>query len=132
MSEFRLNRLAKHKKRRKTRSYRNERDKYKIDNRVYTNMNKLTVDYHTNSYFVRSRMENGMSVEQAAKTPINKNREVFDHEGNLFETIEKMCDFYNISIATFRNRRNVYGWTLKAALTTPPQKTGRPRKRKVA
>ena len=36
MSEFRLNKIAKHKKRRKTRSYRNERDKYKIDNRVYT------------------------------------------------------------------------------------------------
>lgn len=128
--EFKLEKLASHgKRKKKERRFLMERDVYQVDDTAYTNMNKLTADYHTNCYFMRSRMENGMTAEEAAKMPINRRyRVVADHNGKTFSCIEEMCEYYNISVATFRSRRNVFGMSLKDALTTPVKKTGRPKK----
>ena len=48
---------------------------------------------------------------------IKKEKKVFDHLGNGFETEKKMCEFYQIAYKTY-NARKRYGWDLTKILTT--------------
>lgn len=41
-----------------------------------------------------------------------------DHLGNRYDTLEEMCNHYNIRVQTYINRRN-RGWSLEGALTRP-------------
>lgn len=41
-----------------------------------------------------------------------------DHKGNQYPTIKEMCEFYGVSVATYKYRL-AQGWTLEAALTDP-------------
>lgn len=43
---------------------------------------------------------------------------MYDHKGNVYETLEDMCEAYNIKPETFTSRIN-RGWMLEEALLTP-------------
>ena len=50
-------------------------------------------------------------------------KECRDHLGNKYPTISKMCESYNIPVATYESRIG-NSWSLEKALTTPLRRTG--------
>lgn len=63
----------------------------------------------------------GWDLEKALTTPAKKNggQVCFDHEGTRYRSESLMCKKYGIERKTF-HWRITNGWSLKAALTTPP------------
>jgi len=58
-----------------------------------------------------------------------RKKEATDHHGNVYPSVEKMCEAYKISYSVFYQRTEVLHWNLEMALTTPIKKrTGKNRK----
>ena len=53
-------------------------------------------------------------------TPISKHA-ITDHEGNKFENLRQMCDFWHTDAAAV-DKRLKHGWKMKQALTIPVRK----------
>lgn len=88
----------------------------------------------------KERAKHNWSIERRLTTPIRKQQNIqttdrnlgipksiqttqernvpIDHLGNKFPSIQKMCDYWGISYATYMSRRNQSGWSVKDALTT--------------
>ena len=68
------------------------------------------------------RIHIGMSQEEALKydklpnTKTRNAKKIKDHLGNEFESVEKLCDYYNIKYNTYYRRVN-FGWDLEKILT---------------
>jgi DNA-binding transcriptional regulator YhcF (GntR family) len=67
-----------------------------------------------------------MTVEEALTRPVKRNggQQIRDHKGTLYKSHTRMCEHYGISRKLFEYRI-AHGWSLEAALTTPP-KTRKP------
>lgn len=74
----------------------------------------------------RNRIRNGWTVEEALCRNVNAldsdyfdNYDFYmDHNGNIYFTLDEMCECYNIKVTTFTSRRRM-GWPLDKALETP-------------
>lgn len=68
------------------------------------------------------RTNSGMTIEEAfaAGTDLKPRttKGAVDHNGKKYATIKEMCEFYGVSVATYKYRL-AQGWTLEAALTDP-------------
>ena len=58
------------------------------------------------------------------KTIIKHDKPCTDHLGNYYPNIKSMCAYWHIRPETFTRRRNVYGLSLKEALTRPVKPNG--------
>ena len=81
-----------------------------------------------NTFF--NRIRSGWDIESALTTPIkctNKQRRmIFDHLGNEFENVDKMCEWHNISKEQYlTNIRN--GLSIERALTERTKRTKHPK-----
>ena len=75
--------------------------------------------------FNKRRNEKQMSIEEALTTPVEKRQtgSCKDHLGNVFPSKKAMYKHYGISKKTYVNRIEKRHMSLKAALTTPLEKT---------
>lgn len=69
-----------------------------------------------------NRVKRGMSVEDALTikraSKVNKGKGYVDHQGNHFESLQEMCDFWHITIAQYYHRKGK-NMSLKDLLTKP-------------
>ena len=88
---------------------------------IYKNTQEMCNAYNINSTTFRSRLQKNWSLEKALTTP-TKQHDIRvikeDHLGHVYDSMQKMCDAYNIHIETFRSRI-LKKWDLEKALTTP-------------
>ena len=70
---------------------------------------------------VRARLKIGWSLEDALNIPIGKDRKnkaYYDHLGNKFNTLRRMCEYWNINVDTYLTRIKK-GMSVKSALEEP-------------
>lgn len=82
-----------------------------VEHRIKRNWDLYDADMITN----RARKESPDGVV------LHSGHEVYDHEGNLFHSITAMCNFWEISIHVYINRRKK-GMSIEEILTTPVRK----------
>ena len=87
----------------------------RIDNKVNEQNDLIKMENYRLELLRILKEAKGMNIEKALTAPINANTCV-DHLGNTFQSERKMCQFYNVNIATYRTRIN-NGLSVKDALT---------------
>jgi hypothetical protein len=85
----------------------------------YNNLKDMCSHYHTSVKTYRTRLSQGMTIEQALTGPNIRNKKlVVDHLGNGYNSLEELADAYGIKYGALRSRLYL-GWNLERALTTP-------------
>lgn len=69
-----------------------------------------------------SRVNRGWTVQEALETPIGtklkRGKECVDHLGNKFNSIQKMCEYWNITPSAYKARK-LANWNEKEIFETP-------------
>ncbi len=94
----------------------------------YTSVKKMCEAYGVNQGTYYSRLNKGMTMEQALSVnPVRHQGrptvEVTDHKGQTFPSVKAMCDAYGVNYCTYRQRLG-NGASLEEALTTPRGRKG--------
>lgn len=87
----------------------------------------LCEHHHVSMHTYHNRLRRGWTQEQALTTPTTGQQQkqrpkkdlVYDHEGNPFLSIPKMCRHWGITDKIFWSRKRVLHWPLEKILTTP-------------
>ena len=75
--------------------------------------------WNINQTTFRNRQKQGWSLKESlcGRRLYKNKKSCVDHLGNKFDSIEKMCQYWKINRATFRNRQKL-GWSLEESLCT--------------
>lgn len=73
---------------------------------------------YTSQRAVKKKVNNNTCKKNNACKEYSDRREVYDHLGNRFASIRRLCLHYNIPVSRFK-RRMERGWSLQKALCTP-------------
>ena len=90
----------------------------------YNSIYDICRHYGINSTMFNDRLSRGWTLEQTLTTPArttntqHRKKECSDHLGNKFESVNKLCNHYNIAYGVFYSRIK-RGWSLEKALTEP-------------
>ena len=86
----------------------------------YASIDDMAKYYGIPTKVLENRLSYGWSLEDSLTQPINKRKgRVFkDHVGNEYPSFKAMCDAYNISTTTVRDRLIRRHWAIGRALTT--------------
>ena len=92
----------------------------------FSSWDELGQKYNMDATLIKGRLQRGWSIEKILTTPVNKsytnrNKFIYDHLGDKFNSRSEMCKFYNISVQMYTNRI-AEGWSVERALTTPADK----------
>lgn len=95
---------------------------------AYRSSKDMCDSYGVNYTTYATRLKSGYTQEEALTGIIrSSNKRIidtkkigcYDHLGNAFESETSMCEFYKISLGTYKNRIKLYGWSIEKALTKP-------------
>ncbi len=96
--------------------------------REYSSFKSMCRTYGKTDITVRNRMKSGMSLEEALTIPLHRSRsnepieERTDHLGNVFDSIQDMCDYWHINRNTYISRVKDLKWSKQKALETKTKK----------
>lgn len=98
---------------------------------TYTSLQKLADAYGIPRGTLKSRLEIGMTLEEALTSKLRKlrklrNNKCVDWLDNEYDTIEDMCKAYNVKVSTFKWRIK-HGYSLQEALTVKVKQMGTPK-----
>lgn len=92
----------------------------------FNNLNDMLKYYGITESAYKSRIKYGWSLERVLTTPLDKThikcrgKNVTDHKGIRYESIEQMCTHYGIKSSVYTYRLK-HGWNQKDALETNTQ-----------
>lgn len=95
---------------------------------IYPSAKVMCDKYNITISLWRNRKRAGWDLEKILTTPARqkqlKTKEAKDHLGNIFNSLEEMLEYYNITYGDYKSRKS-HNWDLEKILTTTPKRVSR-------
>lgn len=90
---------------------------------TFESVSKMCKHWNMTRSTYNARLKKGYTIKDAltkpiAKINVTKKQKWTDHLGNNYDSMNQMCDKYNITHHTFKTRLDL-GWSIEDALTKP-------------